>query len=230
METQKALATRRPDVYIETLRDCGALAHVLPEVDALFGVPQPERWHPEIDTGIHTLMALRLAARLSESLAVRFAVLTHDLGKGTTPKHLLPRHHGHGERSVEQLRQLCARLPIPNRLRILAERVARHHGLVHRAERLSAKTVLKLLLAADGLRQPEAFEDFLVACEADARGRLGLEEAAYPQSDLLRRALAAALDARSATAGQSPELSGPALGDAIRARQLEAIAAVRART
>ncbi|HZL95090.1 MAG TPA: multifunctional CCA addition/repair protein, partial [Vicinamibacterales bacterium] len=132
-ETAKALRTERPEIFFEVLRACGALQLVFPEVDALFGIPQPERWHPEIDTGVHTMLALRVAAKLSPSEAVRFAALTHDLGKAATPKALLPRHHGHEERSEAILEQLCARWPIPNRLRDLAVHVARHHGNVHRA-------------------------------------------------------------------------------------------------
>jgi tRNA nucleotidyltransferase (CCA-adding enzyme) len=124
-ETVKALATERPDVFVETLRACGALARIFPEVDALFGVPQPEQWHPEIDSGVHTLMALRMAAQLSRSEATRFAVLVHDLGKGATPEELLPRHHGHEQRSEELIERLCARLPVPNRFRDLALLVAR---------------------------------------------------------------------------------------------------------
>ena len=132
-ETVKALGTERPDVYFETLRACHALARVFPEVAALFGIPQPPQWHPEIDTGVHTLMALKMAASLSRSETVRFAVLTHDLGKATTPTDLLPRHHGHEQRSEELLEKLCARLPVPNRFRDLAVIVARHHGTVHKA-------------------------------------------------------------------------------------------------
>src|SRR5688572_30803887 len=148
-ETVKALATERPDVYIETLRACGALARIFPEVDALFGVPQPAQWHPEIDTGTHTLMALRMAAQLSRSEPVRFAVLVHDLGKAETPEALLPRHHGHEHRSERLIEQLCARLPVPNRFRDLALLVARHHGTVHKAAELKPQTVLRLITAAD---------------------------------------------------------------------------------
>src|SRR5262245_20852451 len=173
-ETLRGLSEPRPDVYFETLRDCGALEVIFPEIAALFGVPQPEKWHPEVDTGVHVMMALRLAARLSQSEAVRFAVLTHDLGKATTPKAQLPGHHGHERRSEELLERLCTRLPVPNKLRDLARHVALHHGTVHRAAELKSQTVLKLIVEVDGLRQPERFEDFLVACEADARGRKGL--------------------------------------------------------
>src|SRR5690606_19207603 len=167
-ETEKALVTSRPDVFIAVLRNCGALAKVFPEVDALFGVPQPASWHPEIDTGVHVMMALRMAARLSDDPAVRFAVLTHDLGKATTPAHVLPSHHGHEERSVELAEALCARLPVPRAFRDLALHVARYHGLSHRAQELRPSTVLKLIMSVDGLRKPRRFESFLLACEADA--------------------------------------------------------------
>jgi tRNA nucleotidyltransferase (CCA-adding enzyme) len=222
-ETAKALATQRPDVYVETLRACGALARIFPEVDALFGVPQPERWHPEIDTGVHVLMALEMAARLSQSAPVRFAVLTHDLGKATTPQELLPRHHGHEHRSEALLEQLCARLPVPNRFRDLARLVARYHGTVHQAENLKPQTVLRLIADADGLRQPQRFEEMLLACEADARGRKGLEDREYPQAERLRTALRAA---KSVDAGQvkaASGLDGEALGKALHDERLRAV-------
>jgi tRNA nucleotidyltransferase (CCA-adding enzyme) len=222
-ETAKAFATQRPDVYVETLRACGALARIFPEVDALFGVPQPERWHPEIDTGVHVLMALKMAARLSQNATVPFAVLTHDLGKATTPKELLPRHHGHEHRSEALLEQLCARLPVPNRFRDLARLVARYHGTVHQAENLKPQTVLRLIADADGLRQPQRFEEMLLACEADARGRKGLEDREYPQAERLRIALRAA---KSVDAGQVKAergLDGEALGKALHDERLRAI-------
>ena len=220
-ETERALAESEPDVYFRILHDCGALKVVFPEVAALFGVPQPARWHPEIDTGVHTMMALRISARLSDKVAVRFAVLTHDLGKATTPKHTLPSHRGHEERSVRLLNELCERLPVPRRFRELAEAVARHHGSVHRAAQLRPATIYKLIEAVDGLRRPQRFEDFLLACEADARGRLGLEERPYPQAGILRSALAAAREVRSddATAG----IRGRALGMRLRQLRIQAI-------
>ena len=173
-ETAKALREDDPEIYFETLRACGALARVFPEIDALFGVPQPARWHPEIDAGVHVMLALKVAARLSREETVRFAVLTHDLGKATTPKWRLPAHHGHERRSEQLLVQLCERLPVPNRCRDLAKHVARYHGAVHRAAELKPQTVLEMIMEVDGLRQPERFEEFLLACEADARGRKGL--------------------------------------------------------
>jgi tRNA nucleotidyltransferase (CCA-adding enzyme) len=225
-ETVKALATERPDVYIETLRACGALRRIFPEVDALFGVPQPAQWHPEIDTGVHTLMALRMAARLSGSETVRFAVLVHDLGKATTPAELLPRHHGHEQRSEQLLEQLCSRLPVPNRFRDLARLVARHHGTIHKAAELKPQTVLRLIMAADGLRQPGRFDEMLLACEADARGRTGLEERSYPQAERLRAALRAAKDVDAAKVKADSGLDGEALGRALHDARLAAIKAV----
>lgn len=221
-ETVKALETPRPDVYFEVLRDCGALAVVFPEVDALFGVPQPPRWHPEIDTGVHTLMALRLSAELSADAEVRFAVLTHDLGKGTTPKEIWPSHHGHGERSVALLGSLAERIPVPRRYLDLAVHVARHHGRTHRAHALDAAKVFELISVVDGLRQPDRFEQFLVACEADARGRKGLEHEPYDQADRLRAALSAALEVRAAALADLG-LEGRALGDALRQSRIAAI-------
>ena len=222
-ETVKALATERPDVYFETLRACGALKRIFPEVDALFGVPQPEQWHPEIDTGVHTLMALRMAAQLSRSETVRFAVLVHDLGKATTPKELLPRHHGHEQRSEELLEGICSRLPVPNRFRDLARLVARHHGTVHKAAELKPQTILRTIAAADGLRQPERFDEMLLACEADARGRKGLEDRGYPQGDRLRTALRAARSVDAGKVKAERGLDGEALGSALHDERLAAI-------
>ena len=222
-ETDKALRTTRPDVFFEVLRSCGALAAIFPEVVALFGVPQPPRWHPEIDTGVHTLMALKMSATLTPSPAVRFAVLTHDLGKATTPKYMLPRHHGHGERSIGLIEKLVARLRVPRRYQTLAERVAKHHGLAHRAFELKAKTIFNLIGALDGLRQPASFEDFLLACEADARGRAGLEARPYRQAELLRAALAAA---RAVDSASLDACEGPELGAALRKRRIAAIGEV----
>jgi tRNA nucleotidyltransferase (CCA-adding enzyme) len=224
-ETVKGLATERPDVYFETLRACNALERVFPEVDALFGVPQPERWHPEIDTGVHVMMALRMAARLSRSETVRFAVLTHDLGKATTPRDLLPSHHGHEQRSEELLERMCTRLPVPNRFRELAVLVARHHGSVHKAAELKPQTVLRLIMSADGLRQPARFDELLLACEADARGRKGLEDSRYSQGDRLRAALRAARGIDASNVKAERKLDGEALGRALHDERLAAIKA-----
>ncbi len=220
-ETEKTLAEGDPDVYFEVLRECGALKVVFPEIDALYGVPQPAKWHPEIDTGVHTMMALRTSAGLSDSVAVRFAVLTHDLGKATTPGWMLPAHRGHEERSVGLLDEFCGRLPVPRRFRELAVAVARHHGKAHRAAELRPATIYKLIEAVDALRRPQRFEDFLLGCEADARGRLGLEDRPYPQAEILRSALAAARAVRTEDAGG--KASGPALGQRLRQLRIQAI-------
>ena len=220
-ETEKALAERNPEVYFEVLRGCDALEVVFPEIDALFGVPQPAKWHPEIDTGVHTLMALQIAARLSESVAVRFAVLTHDLGKAETPKEILPGHRGHEERSVKILASFCNRLPVPRRYRELAVSVAWHHGIVHRTHELRPSTVMRLIEAVDALRRPERFEEFLLACEADARGRAGLENQPYPQANVLRAALNAARKVQ--TADLQGTAKGAELGKQLRERRIEAI-------
>ncbi|SVA66421.1 uncharacterized protein METZ01_LOCUS119275, partial [marine metagenome] len=222
-ETNKALVEKSPQQYFLVLRDCGALARVFPELEALFGVPQPARWHPEIDTGIHVMMALKIAAELSDKAEIRFAVLAHDLGKGTTPKKLLPGHRGHEERSLKVLASLCARLPVPKNYQALAEAVARYHGLAHKASSLRPNTLHKIIVAVDGIRRPGRFEDFLIACEADARGRKGLEEQAYPQAEILKCALHAARTVRAEETENS--VKGKALGELIRQKQIESISA-----
>ena len=226
-ETEKALGEPCPDVFISVLRDCGALKVVYPEIDALFGVPQPEKWHPEIDTGIHQLMALREAVKLGGGIAVRFAVLMHDLGKGVTPADKLPSHHGHEDAGVALVEQLAARLRVPNHLRELAAMTARYHTHVHRASELRADTVLKTLEGCDALRRPERFEDFLLACEADARGRKGLEMRDYPQ----RQYFAAARSAVTAvilTPEERTGLSGEQIGQELRKRRVAAIETLKA--
>jgi tRNA nucleotidyltransferase (CCA-adding enzyme) len=225
-EAERALGEARPAAFFEVLRACGALAHIFPEVEALFGVPQPAQWHPEIDTGVHTLMVIDMAARLSPLASVRFAALTHDLGKALTPHEKWPRHPGHEVASVRLVTELCARLRVPNEFRDLAILVARHHGVVHRAFELRPGTVLELLENTDALRRPERFESFLLACEADARGRTGLEDRSYPQGDYLRTALAAARRCVP-TAEETSTLTGPEIAERLRTRRLEAIKASR---
>lgn len=202
-ETETALRGRSVRTYFEVLRECGALGVLLPEVDALFGVPQPEKWHPEIDTGLHVLMVLDQAETMSNDLEVRFAALTHDLGKGITPQAQLPSHPGHEIRGCRLIRELATRLPVPKASRDLALIVAEFHTHCHRALELRPETILKVLEKTDAFRRPDRFEQFLVSCEADARGRGGLENRRYPQADFLRgaHAAAAAVDAGAIAAG-----------------------------
>lgn len=192
-ELAKALVEPMPGAFFEVLRDCGALARLFPEIDRLFGVPQPPQHHPEVDTGVHTLLVLEQAAKLSEDPAVRFAALTHDLGKGLTPPELWPRHHGHEKTGLAALEALCDRLKVPNHYRRLAEKVMRYHGHCHRATELRPGTLVDLLQRLDALRRGEALEPFLLACEADAKGRPGFEDRPYPQASWLRAAREAAL-------------------------------------
>ena len=223
-ETARALEEDSPQVFFEVLCDCGALAAVFPEVDALWGVPQPERWHPEIDTGVHTMLALAMAARLSREGTVRFAVLTHDLGKADTPPDRLPNHPGHEERSALRIDELCDRLRVPNEYRELALLAARHHGNAHRAHELRPATVLDLLEKTDAFRRGERFELFLTACEADARGRTGLESREYTQARLLREALAAARPIVPSEDDLSHD--GATIAQRLRQRRVAAISAL----
>lgn len=226
VEFEKALGERNPEVFIQVLRDCGALHKLLPEVEALFGVPQTAEHHPEIDTGTHILMALQQATVLSADTDVRFAVLLHDLGKGTTPSSEWPRHIAHEERGLKLVTQACERLRAPRRHHDLARTACQYHTHCHRALELRGKTVLKLLNATDALRRPDRFEAFLQVCEADARGRLGLEQRDYPQANYLRRALSAA---RKVSAEQfaNSGLEGKALGEAISAQRIRVLEALR---
>jgi len=191
-ELSRGLGEARPSLMLEALRACGALARILPELDALFGVPQPPQYHPEIDTGLHTLLVIDYAAARGFPLPVRFAALTHDLGKGTTPREQWPRHIGHEERSVGLIRGLSERLRVQNDCRDLALLAARYHGQVHRAQELRPATVVKLFEHTDALRRPERFEELLQACACDFHGRPGFETLTYSPAPLLRQALAAA--------------------------------------
>jgi tRNA nucleotidyltransferase (CCA-adding enzyme) len=201
---------------------------IFPEIDALFGVPQPPRWHPEIDTGVHVMLALKYAASHGASGAVRFAALTHDLGKAQTPKADWPSHHGHEEFGVPLIEDLCDRLKVPNSHRELAILAARQHTLVHRAFELKPATVLNLLEKSDAFRRPERFAELLLACEADARGRTGRENAPYPQAAYLGQALAAAAGV-TLSESERRGLEGAEIGAEIRQRRLAAVAAVKAR-
>jgi len=224
-ETESALGGPDPQVYFETLRDCGALAVVFPEIEALFGIPQPVKWHPEIDCGMHTLMALEQAAILSEDPGVRFAALVHDLGKATTPKETLPKHNGHESRSVKIVKALSKRLPVPVAFRELGCLVAEFHAHAHRAFELRPATVLKVLNRADAFRRPARFENFLLACEADARGRTGLEDRPYPQADFFRAANRAASEIDISDLTNSA-LTGEEIGREIASRRQSVIAAI----
>lgn len=188
-EMSRALLEKNPEIFIEVLRQCSALARIMPELDALFGVPQRPEYHPEIDTGVHTLMALQQACKLSQEGQVRFATLLHDLGKGATPREEWPRHHGHEKRSLPLIRDFCQRLAVPKTARDLALAMAEYHTHCHRALELNPATLVKTLEALDAFRRPDRFAEFLLCCEADARGRTGFEDRAYPQAEYFARAL-----------------------------------------
>ncbi|MBN8429277.1 multifunctional CCA addition/repair protein [Microbulbifer salipaludis] len=218
-EVSRALTEPRPDVFIRVLRECGALKVLLPEVDRLFGVPQPVLHHPEIDTGDHVLLALQQAPA---ELPVRFAVLVHDLGKGVTPEHVLPSHRGHEAAGLPLVKGVCQRLRVPNHITALALGVCEYHLHCHKAFELRPQTIMKMLRALDALRRPERFDQFLESCEADARGRLGLEDREYPQVDYLRaaRAAAASVDPQALIAQGH---QGAELGKALERARLEAV-------
>lgn len=221
-EIAKGLMEKKPSRMFYTLRESGALARILPEVARLFGVPQPEQYHPEIDSGIHVMMVVDCAAARNHSLPVRFAALTHDLGKGTTPREEWPRHIAHEERSFELIKPLCQRLRVPNDCRDVALVTARFHGLAHRALELRPQTLLKLLQETDALRQPQRFEQFLQACAADACGRTGFENCPFEQQEFLLQALKAAgeIDA-GAVASQCDDPA--AIKERVAQARLEAI-------
>jgi len=221
-ELDTALAEDHPQAFFKVLRGCGALEKLFPEIDALYGVPQPEHHHPEIDTGVHVMMVLEQAAKLSDNPLVRFAALTHDLGKGTTPETEWPRHIGHEQRGIKIVEQLCDRLKVPNNFRALAKLTAEYHTHCHRAEELKASTMLKVIEACDAFRKPEQFENFLLACTADIRGRPGYENEEYPQADLFRRAYIGA-KAINTKAIIEAGFEGPAIRDALQKQRIEVI-------
>jgi tRNA nucleotidyltransferase (CCA-adding enzyme) len=237
-EMDKALQERSPVVFFRTLRACGALTAILPEVDALFGVPQPERYHPEVDTGVHVMMCLEQATRLSPDPVVRFATLVHDLGKAVTPPGNWPHHYGHEKLGLTPLKRLCDRLRVPNKYAAIARLASEYHTHCHRIAELRPDTTLRLLEALDAFRRPEQMQQFLLVCEADARGRPGFEDMAYPQAERLRQALRAALsiDIKTllATCGSGPRPrsdsestargQGPLPQDLIRQHRTQAIA------
>lgn len=226
-ETRKALGEAQPSAFLRVLRESGALAVLFPEVDALYGVPQRAEFHPEVDTGVHVEMVLDMAARIAPGNdVVGFCALTHDLGKALTPADVLPRHIGHEHGGVEPLRRLVARLKVPTEHAALAEQVCREHLNAHRAFELKPATVLRILTSLDALRRPERLSLFLAACEADKRGRLGHADDAYPQAGYLQRACDAAAAVRSERF-VAEGLQGPAIGEAMTAARVAAIAALR---
>jgi tRNA nucleotidyltransferase (CCA-adding enzyme) len=227
-ELARGLMEDHPSRMFEVLRQCGALARLLPEVDRLWGVPQRADYHPEVDTGVHLMMVLDMSACLDANLPVRFACLGHDLGKGTTPADVLPRHIGHEQRSVDLVRRLCERLRVPVACRELAEVVAREHGNVHRSAEFGAAAIVRLIERCDAIRRPDRFAEMLLACECDARGRTGFGEAPYPQRARLERALRLAMQIDSAaiaTSAAASGQSGPAVGEAIHAARVKAVQA-----
>jgi tRNA nucleotidyltransferase (CCA-adding enzyme) len=227
-EIARGLSEVRPSRMFEVLREGGALARLLPEVDQLWGVPQDVQYHPEIDTGVHLMQVLDMSARLQAPLAVRFACLTHDLGKGTTPADRLPRHIGHEARSVRLLQDIADRLRVPTDCRELAEVVAREHGNIHRSGDLSAPALVRLLERCDAFRKPARFSDILLACECDARGRLGKHEAPYPQRSRLLAALVAAQSVDTTAVSlqaRAAGVEGSGIGQWIHAARVAAVAA-----
>jgi tRNA nucleotidyltransferase (CCA-adding enzyme) len=225
-ELSRGLMAQQPSRMFEVLRACGALSKLLPEVARLWGVPQRAEYHPEVDTGVHLMMVLDMAAQLNAPLEVRFACLGHDLGKGTTPVAEWPRHIGHEERSARLVKSLCQRLRVPNDCGELAGVVAREHGNIHRSSEFGAPALVRLLERCDAFRKPQRFADILLACECDARGRLGLSEQPYPQRQRLLGALSAAqsvLTAEVAAAAEAQGLNGAAIGEAVQAARTAAL-------
>ena len=225
-ELARGLMEPRPSRLFDVLRACGVLARLLPEVDRLWGVAQPAEHHPEVDAGVHLMMVLDMSARLQAGLAVRYACLGHDLGKGSTPAAGLPRHLGHEQRSVGLVRRVSERLRVPTECRELAEVVAREHGNVHRSADFSAAPLVRLLERCDALRKPARFGEILLACECDSRGRLGLADTPYPQRQRLLAVQAAALavgTAEVAAAAAARGLTGPAIGVAVHEARVRAV-------
>lgn len=221
-ELAKGMMEAQPSRMFEVLRACGALQKIMPELDRLWGVPQPEIYHPEIDTGVHIMLVIDYAAKCGYSLPIRFAALTHDLGKGTTPKDMWPRHTGHEVRSVSLLQDVCKRLRVPNDCKELAQIVAKFHGKVHQVSQMRPDTVLQFLMDTDAIRQPQRFKDFLLACECDSRGRDGFETAKCPEAELLICLLDAVL-AVDAGAVAKLHATPDAIKQAVFAARLEAI-------
>ncbi|PWF65365.1 multifunctional CCA tRNA nucleotidyl transferase/2'3'-cyclic phosphodiesterase/2'nucleotidase/phosphatase [Shewanella sp. BC20] len=225
-EVDKSLGGPHPEVFFEVLRQCGALNILFPEIEALFGVPQPEKWHPEIDTGLHTMLVLAQATALTEEKAVRFAALVHDLGKALSPKEHWPKHHGHGQKGLPVIKSLCERLRIPNEYRDLALLVSDQHQNVHQAFELRSETIIKLFDKADFWRKPERLKQLLLACLADMRGRTGFEHHAYPQGDYLSACFLAAntVDVKAIIAAG---FQGAQIKQALNSKRIEVVEQVK---
>ncbi|PTQ89026.1 multifunctional CCA addition/repair protein [Agitococcus lubricus] len=221
-ETHRALNENHPDVYIEVLRECGALKVLFPELHQLFGIPQRPEYHPEIDTGLHLLLCLQVAARANLHPRVRFAVLLHDLGKGITPEAILPRHHGHEERGLALVTAVCQRYKVPKDYQQLAEMVCLYHLECHRVVELRAATLWHKLQKLDAIRRPERFAEFLLACQTDVRGRLGWEELPYPQAAYFQQARDIAAQISTQHLNQQ-NLTGAALGTALAEARIDAL-------
>lgn len=221
-EWEKSLSSQHPEVFLSVLKECGALAVVLPELNALFGVPQPEKWHPEIDTGVHTLMVAQQATLLSQDLPTRFAAQVHDLGKGITPESEWPSHKMHCHTGIKIIKQLCNRVRVPNEYRDLALLVCEHHTNIHRASELRAQTFIKILDKMDVWRKPERLEPILLCCQADHAGRLGLESEPYPQKARFEMAFEAAknVEVKEVVAAG---FKGPEIRDELSKRRIEAV-------
>ncbi|MBA4284084.1 MAG: multifunctional CCA addition/repair protein [Xanthomonadaceae bacterium] len=225
-ETERALMQPQPSVFFTTLRDCGALKRLMPELDALFGVPQPPKHHPEVDTGLHVMLTVDCAARLDAPLAVRYAALCHDFGKALTPADILPSHYGHETSGLPRVEAFSARLKVPADCRELALHVCREHLMVHQARELTPGTLMQLLERLDALRRPTRYEEFLIACECDARGRTGLEDRDYPQPHYLREALRR-IQAVQVSAVTADGFAGAAIGAELRTRRVKALKELR---
>ena len=225
-EVHRSLTERSPEVFFEVLRECGALAVILPEIDALYGVPQPEKHHPEIDTGVHTMMVLQQAVLLTSSPQVRFAALTHDLGKALTPAEFWPSHHGHEKKGLPALKQLAARIRLPNDFADLSAKVMEFHGHAHRALELKATTLLKLLESIGAFRQVSKLDGFLLACEADSKGRLGYEARDYSQAKWLRDVYNVANNV-NAKEFVEQGLKGKQIGEAVAKERIKLIQALK---
>jgi len=225
-ELEKALATKQPSLFFTTLRDVGALNTLFPDVDRLFGVPQVAKWHPEVDTGIHVMMVIDQAARLTDDIAVRFAALCHDLGKGTTPLDILPKHIGHEKRSIELTEKLCERLRVPNDFKSLALKVAEFHTHIHLLFEMRADTILNVIEALDAFRRPERFEQYLLAGEADCKGRTGYENTPVPEIPAFKHCFNAVREI-TAKPFVKAGLQGQAIANAMRTQRIKAIESIK---